>query len=184
MIEVQAVAAQGKLLKSEEIAQAIKVGLGGKFNQQKVLVLIPDQTRSIPLPELFRALVNVLADTSKLDFLVALGTHPPLDAEQMNRLVGITQEEREGLFAKIGLLNHEWSTPSALTQIGTLSQSQIRETAGKSWHPSLGGDVPIMINARIMDYDQILILGPTFPHEVVGFSGGLNIFFQGSRDQK
>ena len=31
------------------------------------------------------------------------------------------------------------------------------------------------INARVFDYDQLIIIGPVFPHEVVGFSGGTNI---------
>jgi nickel-dependent lactate racemase len=31
----------------------------------------------------------------------------------------------------------------------------------------------------IFDYDQIVICGPTFPHEVVGFSGGNKYFFPG-----
>jgi len=30
-----------------------------------------------------------------------------------------------------------------------------------------------------LEYDHILILGPTFPHEVVGFSGGLKYLFPG-----
>jgi len=36
--------------------------------------------------------------------------------------------------------------------------------------------VPIDINKGIFDYDLIVILGPVFPHEVVGFSGGHSIF--------
>ncbi len=33
-------------------------------------------------------------------------------------------------------------------------------------------DVPVEINKRVFDYDQLIIIGPVFPHEVVGFSGG------------
>jgi len=40
-------------------------------------------------------------------------------------------------------------------------------------------DVPVTINRRIFDYDQLLILGPVFPHEVVGFSGGNKYLFPG-----
>jgi nickel-dependent lactate racemase len=35
------------------------------------------------------------------------------------------------------------------------------------------------LNKVILDYDQILICGPVFPHEVVGFSGGNKYFFPG-----
>ena len=92
--------------------------MNGQFNNQRVLVLIPDHTRSLPLPFLFRALVDVLHDAKQLDFMVALGTHPPLSEESINKLVGITAEERTTTFKHIGLLNHAWDTPSALTSLG------------------------------------------------------------------
>jgi nickel-dependent lactate racemase len=40
-------------------------------------------------------------------------------------------------------------------------------------------EVPVQINRRIHDYDVALIVGPVFPHEVVGFSGGNKYFFPG-----
>jgi nickel-dependent lactate racemase len=39
--------------------------------------------------------------------------------------------------------------------------------------------VEVTINKRIFDYDLLVIIGPTFPHEVVGFSGGNKYFFPG-----
>jgi nickel-dependent lactate racemase len=39
--------------------------------------------------------------------------------------------------------------------------------------------VPIEINQRIFDYDLVLIAGPVFPHEVVGYSGGAKYLFPG-----
>ena len=40
-------------------------------------------------------------------------------------------------------------------------------------------EVPVQINTRITDYDLLLVVGPVFPHEVVGFSGGNKYFFPG-----
>src|SRR5947208_195162 len=40
-------------------------------------------------------------------------------------------------------------------------------------------DVPVEINRRVFDYDQLIIIGPVFPHEVVGFSGGNKYLFPG-----
>jgi nickel-dependent lactate racemase len=37
----------------------------------------------------------------------------------------------------------------------------------------------VQINRTIFDYDQVLICGPVFPHEVVGFSGGNKYLFPG-----
>jgi nickel-dependent lactate racemase len=36
-----------------------------------------------------------------------------------------------------------------------------------------------LINRYIHEYDQIIIAGPVFPHEVVGFSGGNKYLFPG-----
>jgi lactate racemase len=66
-----------------------------------------------------------------------------------------------------------------LATLGTLTQDHIKQIAGDVWHPSLGGDVAIRINKLVLEYDHIIILGPTFPHEVVGFSGGAKYLFPG-----
>ena len=98
---VSRVANQG-VLAEDVIAQMLHQGLQNQFANKKVLVLIPDHTRSLPLPFLFRALVEVLADTSQLDFMVALGTHPPLTNEQLFKLVGIRSEEKDKHFKHVG----------------------------------------------------------------------------------
>jgi lactate racemase len=178
-IHAQAVTAAGHLLPEAEIAGTLEAGLGDRFDGARVLALIPDHTRSLPLPLLFRQVTHVLRRTRRLDFMVALGTHPPLDEAALCRLAGITPEQQAGEYAHIGLLNHEWENPDALMQIGVLEQAQIQAIAGDLWHPSLGGDTPVRINRRISAYDHILIIGPTFPHEVVGFSGGAKYLFPG-----
>jgi nickel-dependent lactate racemase len=178
MIKAQAVSNDG-LLDAETIHDTLAAGLEGEFTGQKVLVLIPDHTRTIPLPQLFRYVVDLLHDARRLDFMVALGTHPALSEEQLNRRVGISAEERATVYKHVGLLNHAWDSPEALTQLGVLPKAQIQAMAGDIWHWTLGGDVPININRAVLDYDHILILGPTFPHEVVGFSGGAKYLFPG-----
>jgi lactate racemase len=66
-----------------------------------------------------------------------------------------------------------------MVSLGTLPQARIREIAGDVWHPTLGGDVDVLINRAVPEADHVVILGPTFPHEVVGFSGGYKYFFPG-----
>jgi len=179
MINSKIISPVGHLLTSDQTIETLHKGLDGKFYNQRVLVLIPDHTRSLPLPFLFRALVDVLHDTQQLDFMVALGTHPALSEESINRLVGITAEERTTTFKHIGLLNHAWDTPSALTSLGVIEQDEIKQIAGANWHSSLPNEVDIRINKAVLEYDHIIILGPTFPHEVVGFSGGAKYLFPG-----
>lgn len=179
MILTQETASTGTFLAAETIRQILSNGLERKFTNQRVLVLIPDHTRSLPLPFLFQTLVQVLHDTRQLDFMVALGTHSPLNETQLCDLVGISCEERKAIFSHIGLLNHAWDNPSALSTLGVMQQDEIKAIAGERWHPSLPDQVPIRINKAVHEYDQILILGPTFPHEVVGFSGGAKYLFPG-----
>lgn len=178
MLQVKTVAQQGQLLMDEEVRNTLN-GLVGQFADQRLLVLIPDHTRSLPLPFLFRALVDVLHDTKQLNFMVALGTHPPLSEESIHKLVGITAEERNTVFKHIGLLNHTWDTSSALTSLGVIEQDEIKQIAEENWHPSLPDKIDIRINKAALEYDHIIILGPVFPHEVVGFSGGAKYIFPG-----
>jgi len=179
MINSQIISPTGQLLTDEQITETLHNGLDSKFQSQRVLVLIPDHTRSLPLPFLFRAMVNVLHDTEQLDFMVALGTHPPLSKESLHKLVGITAEEKTTTYKHIGLFNHAWDSPSALTSLGVMEQDEIKQIAGDHWHSSLPEEVDIRINKAALEYDHIIILGPTFPHEVVGFSGGAKYLFPG-----
>ena len=179
MIYSQAISPANQLLTNDQIVETLHKGLDGKVHNQLVLVLIPDHTRSLPLPFLFRSLVDILYDTKQLDFMVALGTHPSLSDESINKLVGITAEERATKFKHVGLLNHEWNTSSVLTSLGVIEQDEIKQIAGENWHSSLPNEVDIGINKAALEYDHIIILGPTFPHEVVGFSGGAKYLFPG-----
>jgi nickel-dependent lactate racemase len=179
MLDTQIIAPPGLHLHEDVMIDCLTRALENRFTRQKILVLIPDHTRSLPLPFLFRTLVGILKDTARLDFMVALGTHPPLSQENLNRLVGISAEERSGAYAHIGLMNHAWDDPDALATIGCFEQDQIKAIAGDIWHPSLPDRIEIRLNKAIFEYDHVIILGPTFPHEVVGFSGGSKYLFPG-----
>jgi nickel-dependent lactate racemase len=172
-------ASAGEVLSEAQIRAVLESGLAGRLTGARVLALIPDHTRTLPLPLLFRIVTDLLRDARQLDFMVALGTHPALDADSLNRLVGITAAERATTYQHIGLLNHAWDDPHTLVTIGRLERAQIQAVAGDTWHPSLGGDVDVRINRAVLEYDHVLILGPTFPHEVVGFSGGAKYLFPG-----
>jgi lactate racemase len=178
-VRAQAVAAPGQALAWSEVRRALHAGLAGRLDGQRVLVLIPDHTRTLPLPELFRDVVELLDGAATLTFMVALGTHPPLDEARLAKLVGISEEERAGRYGRVGIVNHAWDEPGTLVSLGRLPQARIRAIAGDRWHPTLGGDVDVLINRAVPEADHVVILGPTFPHEVVGFSGGYKYYFPG-----
>jgi nickel-dependent lactate racemase len=146
------------------------------FNDRRVLVLIPDHTRTAPLPVLFRAVSDVLkARVKVLNFMVALGTHQPLDETALLKLVGLTPHEKETAYGTVGLLNHAWDNPLHLVRIGELNASQVEILSEGLLHES----VTLRLNRQILEHDVVLILGPVFPHEVAGFSGGNKYFFPG-----
>jgi nickel-dependent lactate racemase len=155
------------------MAQALsELNLGNK----RVLIIIPDHTRTAPIPLFFRLFHEFLGEqVAALDYLVALGTHQPMSEEALNRLVGITAGERAGKYAQVRIFNHEWDKPGCFRTIGVITASQIAEITGGLMRQ----EVPVALNGKIFDYDQLFICGPTFPHEVVGFSGGNKYFFPG-----
>jgi len=143
---------------------------------KRLLFVIPDYTRSMPMPAMFRALFDALdARVAKMDYLIALGTHPPMTDAQIHTLLGITPEERSRRYRKVGIFNHEWQNPEMLAEIGVLSDDEVAEISNGLMRES----VPVTINRRVFDYDLVCIVGPVFPHEVVGFSGGNKYFYPG-----
>jgi nickel-dependent lactate racemase len=173
------VAFPGNLLANDSVRQILHSALAGSFRNRRLLVLIPDHTRSLPLPFLFQTLVDILSDSRSLDFLVALGTHPALSEERLCRLVGISQAERRGTYRNVGLTSHDWANTSALATLGVITGDEVRALAGDCWHPSLAGDVDVRVNRALLEYDHILVVSPVVPHEVAGFSGGAKYFFPG-----
>lgn len=143
---------------------------------KRVLIIIPDTTRTAPLPLFFRLLYDLIGTrVAAMDYIVALGTHPPLSEEGLNDLLGLSPEERNSTYAKVNVFNHRWDLPDTLRTVGLISEEEIRRLSGGL----MEGEVPVALNRKIFDYDQLIICGPTFPHEVVGFSGGLKYLFPG-----
>lgn len=143
---------------------------------KRVLVIIPDHTRTMPMPLFFRLLTaQLLPRVRAVDFLVALGTHPPMSEAALLQLVGITSEEKESAYRDVRLFNHAWSDSAALVTLGTIPAEEIEMLS----RGLLRMEVPVRLNRAILDYDHLLICGPVFPHEVAGFSGGNKYFFPG-----
>ncbi len=164
-------------LTEQEARTIIEKGVPASlFEGKRVLVLTPDATRTAPLPMMVR-LVNewVSPLAAALDFMVALGTHQPLADEKLFALYGLTPADREGAFARSRFMNHQWDRPDTLRKIGTLPASSVASITNGLFSEN----VDVVINRTIYDYDVLLILGPVFPHEVVGFSGGNKYLFPG-----
>lgn len=149
-----------------------KAPLDGK----RVVIIIPDGTRTAPIPQMFRLFHEFLgARVARLDYLIALGTHMAMSDEAINNLVGITPEERVGKYSQITIHNHHWERPETFATLGTITAQEISDITNGLMNQA----VEVRLNKLVFDYDHIIICGPTFPHEVVGFSGGNKYFFPG-----
>src|SRR4051794_3283174 len=139
-------------------------GLDGR----SVCLLVPDGTRTCPLPLILSALHGALhGRVSRLTVLVALGTHAAMDeaalAAHLGPLPGTT------------VLNHAWWDDATFADLGTIPADRIAELSDGLLRES----VPVRVNRAVVEHDVALIVGPVFPHEVVGFSGGNKYLFPG-----
>lgn len=164
-------------MKFDEAREAI-----GEFFAQhncagkRILLIIPDNTRSGPIGDIFKIIYDFLGQKAKaVDCLVALGTHQPLTEEQICTRLTITIAERRAKYAAVKFFNHEWQKPETFTSIGKISADEIEKLSGGLFRE----EVNVRINKLIFQYDELFILGPVLPHEVVGFSGGHKYIFPG-----
>ncbi len=171
------VAERGASVSEGEIGQLVRdtcEGIGSVG--RRILVIVPDATRTAPVGPVFKALHAAIAgEAAAFDVMIALGTHPPMSEAAIRTRLEITEEERETTFGQVELLNHDWNNDAALKVIGTIPAADIAALSGDRF----AMDVEVRINRRVLDYDQIIIIGPVFPHEVVGFSGGNKYLFPG-----
>lgn len=162
-------------LTSEEAAALVRDGLARlDVDGRRVLVLIPDGTRTMPMPLMAAVLERELGPrVAALDYLVALGTHMPMSDAQLSRHLGRTVVG--GLAGTRRVFNHRWDDPATFVELGSIPAREIAQITGGR----LAQDVPVALNRLVTEYDHVLICGPVFPHEVVGFSGGTKYLFPG-----
>jgi len=165
------------LLTDDQITQTVTTSLESlNLSGKRVLVIVPDQTRTMPLPLFFRAITDaLLGKASAVDFIVALGTHPAMSEPELLKLMGLTAQEKATTYKDVRLINHDWQNPNALINIGEIPAQTIEAISNGLFKQA----VPVRLNKLILDYDELLVCGPVFPHEVAGYSGGNKYFFPG-----
>ena len=171
------IAADNSFVTREQARELVAQACPAKeYRGKKILLIVPDATRTCPLGMLFEAMFDQVGEaTAALDVMIALGTHQPMSEEAICERLEISMEERLGKYKSVRFFNHEWDNPAALRQVGQLTLEDSRELTGGLFEM----EVPVKINNRLFEYDQLVIIGPVFPHEVVGFSGGNKYLFPG-----
>jgi nickel-dependent lactate racemase len=168
-------------LSSEEIAHFVAAQLDDtRFDGARVCVVVPDSTRSCPLAELVDAVYAALhVRVAELRVLIALGTHAEMSRSQIEVMFEVEPGGLDRRYPGMEIVNHEWWDPDALTTLGVIPAGTLAELS----QGRLRRDVTVSINRAAVDHDELLIVGPVFPHEVVGFSGGNKYLYPGISGQ-
>ncbi len=164
-------------LTDEQVAEVVaQAAPAANYQGKRVLLIVPDHTRTAPVGLMFKTLHHQIGSVTKaFDVLIALGTHQPMTELAICQRLEISEIERREAYGRVKFHNHQWNNPAALKQVGTLTSEEISKLSDGLF----AMDVPVEINKLVFEYDQVIIVGPVFPHEVVGFSGGNKYLFPG-----
>ncbi len=152
--------------------QLAAVDLDGR----RVCVLVPDGTRTCPLPLMLAAIGRALhGRVARLSVLIALGTHAAMTDAHLAAHLGPALSGAGERSSDTDVIQHAWWEPSTFIEVGTIGADRVAALS----EGRLRRDIPIRINRAVVEADLTLIVGPVFPHEVVGFSGGNKYLFPG-----
>jgi len=119
------------------------------FRKKKVLIVVPDATRSAHLKEILPLLIEKITVPSRsVDIMVANGLHKHHTAQQLQKLLGLYIARRHRIF------QHD-------------PYSKAVVDFGKTKY-----DVPATLDKAVLNYDSIISVGVVEPHLYAGYSGG------------
>jgi nickel-dependent lactate racemase len=172
----------GTSLSEDEVTAFVAESLAGvDLDGRSVCLVVPDGTRSCPLPLLLKAIHAALAGrATRTTVLIALGTHAAMDDAALARHLGHPEGGLDTAYPGMTVMNHEWWDPQTFVSVGTIPSERISELS----EGRLDQAVDVRLNRHVVEHDVALVVGPVFPHEVVGFSGGNKYFFPGVAGQE
>jgi nickel-dependent lactate racemase len=173
----------GDRLDPEQVTAFVhRVLAGADLDAKRVCLVVPDRTRTCPLPLILTAFRDALAGRAKeVTVLIALGTHQGHSEDQLAQHLGYAPGASEDVYPGWRILNHESWLPETFTSLGTISAERVAELTGGRLTDA---GVEVRINRNVTEADVAIVIGPVFPHEVVGFSGGNKYFFPGVSGQE
>jgi nickel-dependent lactate racemase len=142
---------------------------------QRVLLIHPDYSRNdfshLLTPILYDALAS--RGLQRLDTLNAGGTHRPMTDAELRSKLGLDPKHHRLLG---DMANHEYDDPRQLLHAGDIPADFVADKTGGHLRTVL----PVTVNRMVAeDYDLIVCVSGTVPHEALGYSGGTKILFPG-----
>ena len=161
------------VLDAQDVADFIESRMAEiDLDGRSLCLVIPDATRTCPLPLLLSAVAEAVGPRVRsCTAVVALGTHEPMTDDAIRRMVGPSD---------FAVLNHAWWDETTFADVGTLDADTVSEFS----NGMLSEIVDVRINRLVLESDVTIIIGPVLPHEVVGFSGGNKYLFPGLSGQE
>ncbi len=168
----------GEALTSEEVSRFVEEALRGtELDGKRVCLVVPDGTRTCPLPLLLAAAHRALTGrAAAVTVLIALGTHQGMDEAHLAHHLGYAPDRSQETYPGWTIRNHESWLPETFTRLGTIGADRLEELTGGLLKET---EVDVRINRHVAEADVAIVVGPVFPHEVVGFSGGNKYFYPG-----
>jgi len=160
-----------RTLTGEEVEKIVREGLAGEpVDGRRVLVIVPDHTRTCPIGQVFPLVLKALKGRAKsVEVIVALGTHPPENVDEVRERLGLAPD------SDLPIHMHEWDVDTQLQEAGCLAEDEVARITNGLFKMR----VCVRANRRLFEADHLLVIGPVFPHEVVGMSGGAKYLFPG-----
>lgn len=153
-------------IEDEVLVTALKDSIRGcKDGLARVLMVVPDYTRyNSNAGRIANIYYHALKDSSRIDILVALGTHMPMTEEECREMYG---DIPSGLF-----IQHNWRED--VIKIGEVPREVVYDVSEGTYDNA----IDVEINRHLYDgYDIILSVGQVVPHATVGMGGeSKNIF--------
>jgi lactate racemase len=119
------------------------------FGKKKVLIVVPDATRSAHLREILPILLGKMSIPSRtIDIIIATGMHKAHTYGQLAGLLG------PSVLRRCKVLQHD-AVKGAVINLGWTRHG-----------------VPVTLDKSIKDYDYIISIGVIEPHLYAGYSGG------------
>jgi len=160
-------------LTEEQLKEIVREGLEDFSSVKKVLLIHPDYTRTDFTDKLAPLIYQELRNKGmiQIDSLNAGGTHRAMTEKEIRIKLGLPKQINFTHY-----YNHEYNDPEQLVIVGEIPASFVAEkTQGE-----LSQSIPVVVNKLITeDYDLIIALSGTLPHEAAGYAGGLKVFFPG-----
>ena len=162
-----------KGINGKKLNEFITGFLESLLDYKKVLVIFPDYTRFdytyIIAPLIVKRFLSLKG--ASVDFLNAGGTHRKMSDAEINVKLGFYKKPEN-----VSYFNHDFDDNSSLRTIGHISKTLVYKKTGGY----IDKGINVTVNKLILsDYDIIIALSSTIPHEAAGYSGGLKVFFPG-----